>query len=363
MYEAVAPLLDLRSLGGQLAGLGSVPQPPGRIDVPCAIAGSVATVATALFTDAAQTSRELLARRFQDDMAQRRAAGVPAGLIRRSVAHGRRVGDALTAWIERDGHSSIVGRSYTPPLGPDKWESTPPNYGRAIEPYWADVRPMVLREAGEVSPQEHVPYSEEAGSEFWHQAQLTYETGLALTDEQRAIARFWTDNPLLSGLPSGHWMLTVSQFSRQQHLPLRTVLEAYATLGVALHDAFLNCWTWKYRYNLLRPVTYVRRFIDPTWNTFVNTPQFPEFTSGHSVASRAASTVLTELLGNIAYVDDSHAPRNMPARHFNSFTHAADEAAQSRLYGGIHYAMGIERGKLQGDDVGALVLDRLHTRR
>jgi hypothetical protein len=81
------------------------------------------------------------------------------------------------------------------------------------------------------------------------------------------------------------------------------------------------------------------------------------------VASRAASTVLTELLGSVAYVDDSHAPRNMPARTFSSFTHAADEAAQSRLYGGIHFSMGIELGKLQGDAVGALVLDRLHTRR
>jgi hypothetical protein len=265
--------------------------------------------------------------------------------------------------MARDGYSSTVGRAYTPPLGPDKWESTPPNYGRAIEPYWAEVRPMVLREASEVSPQHHIPYSEVAGSDFWEQADLTYQTGQSLTDEQRAIARFWTDNPLLSGLPSGHWMLTVSQFSRQQDLSLRTVLQAYAMLGVALHDAFLNCWTWKYRYNLLRPVTYVRRFIDPTWNTFVNTPQFPEFTSGHSVASRAASTVLTELLGNSAYLDDSHAPRNMPARQFASFTHAADEAAQSRLYGGIHYAMGIELGKLQGDGVGDLVLNRLHTRR
>ena len=364
MYEAAAPAVDLRSMGGQLTGLGAIPKPPpGRIDLACAVSASVATVAASLFSGAAASSRERLAKTFDNEVAARRAAGVPGGVVRTSLAHGRRVGEALNAWIAGDGYSSIVGRPYTPPTGPDKWVSTPPNYGTAIEPHWSRMRPMVLRDGAEAVPADHVPYSEVTHSDFWEQANLTYQTGLALTDEQRSIARFWTDNPLLSGLPSGHWMLTVLQFSRQQGLSLAAALEAYARLGVTLYDAFLNCWTWKYRFNLLRPVTYVRRHIDPTWSTFVNTPQFPEYTSGHSVASRAASTVLTELLGSVAYVDDSHAPRNMPARRFSSFTHAADEAAQSRLYGGIHYSMGIELGKLQGDAVGALVLDRLHTRR
>ena len=107
----------------------------------------------------------------------------------------------------------------------------------------------------------------------------------------------------------------------------------------------------------------MRRYIDPDWATFVNSPQFPEYTSGHSVASRAASTVLTDLLGTFAYVDDSHRDRGLPARSFTSFHHAADEAAQSRLYGGIHFPMGIENGKAQGDQVGALVLARLRTRK
>ncbi len=364
MYEAAAPALELRSLSGQLVGLRSLPKPPpGRLDVPCMLAASIATVAGSLFSSAAATSRARLATTFAVQVAARRDAGVPGGVVKASLAHGSRVGQALLTWIAGDGYSSIVGRGYTPPGGPDKWEPTPPNYGRAVEPHWSELRPMVLRDAAEVVPQDHVPYSEVAGSPFHEQASLTYETGLALTDEQRAIARFWTDNPLLSGLPSGHWMLTVQQFCQQQDLSLAASLEAYARLGVTLHDAFLNCWTWKYRLNLLRPVTYVRRHIDPTWSTFVNTPQFPEFTSGHSVASRAASTVLTDLLGSVPYLDDSHQARNMPARTFRSFTHAADEAAQSRLYGGIHYSMGIELGKLQGDAVGALVLDRLRTRR
>ncbi|HEV2810186.1 MAG TPA: vanadium-dependent haloperoxidase, partial [Acidimicrobiales bacterium] len=143
---------------------------------------------------------------------------------------------------------------------------------------------------------------------------------------------------------------------RARGLRLDTALETYARVGIALHDAFLNCWAWKYRINLLRPISYVHDHIDPRWATFVNTPQFPEYTSGHSVASRAAATVLTDLLGTVAFTDESHVARGMPARHFSSFLAAADEAARSRLFGGIHYPMGIEAGKAQGDQVGAMVL-------
>ncbi len=97
-------------------------------------------------------------------------------------------------------------------------------------------------------------------------------------------------NPSFSGLPAGHWLHLAVQAAEQHGLGLDVTVEALARTGVALHDAFVNCWTWKYRYNLVRPVTYVRQHVDPSWTTWVNTPQFPEHTSGHSVGSRAAST-------------------------------------------------------------------------
>ena len=155
-----------------------------------------------------------------------------------------------------------------------------PNFGPAVEPYWADVRPMVLQTADEVTPVAHVPYSANEGSAFWEQARATYQTGLALTQSQRDTALFWRDNPHTSGLPSGHWMQIVRQVCMQQELSLARSVEAYARVGIALHDAFLNCWTWKYRYNLIRPVDYVHLHIDPNWRSWVDTPAFPEYTSG-----------------------------------------------------------------------------------
>ena len=139
-------------------------------------------------------------------------------------------------------------------------------------------------------------------------------------------------------------------------------VDVLAVTGIALHEAFLNCWTWKYHYQLLRPVTYINRYIDRTWLSYVNTPQFPEHTSGHSVASPAAAAVLTDRLGAFRFTDHSHAPRGHAPRTFTSFTHAAEEAAQSRLYGGIHFPHAIDAGLDQGAQIGALVLRRVRTR-
>ncbi|MBW3627630.1 MAG: vanadium-dependent haloperoxidase [Actinobacteria bacterium] len=366
MYEAaVAGMPAHRSLGGQLSGLGALPLPRRGVplDWPSAVSASVATVAGALFADASVSSRARIADAEAGQTGARRAAGVPAPLLAASREHGRRVGEALVGWLADDGFAGITGTPYAPPVGPDRWRSTPPNFGVAIEPHWGRVRPMVLRSALEVEPEPHVAFSVEPGSAFHDEALATYEASRVLTDEHRRIARFWTDNPRTSGLPSGHWLLIVTQVSRARALRLDTTLEAYARAGVALHDAFLNCWAWKYRINLVRPVSYILDHIDPGWSTFVNTPQFPEYTSGHSVASRSVATVLSDLLGTVAFTDESHLVRGMPARHFSSFFAAADEAAQSRLYGGIHFPMGIEAGKAQGDQVGALVVARLHTRR
>lgn len=364
MHEAVAPQsATLQSLAGQLTALPTLPTAPrGRVDVPSMLSGAVVTVADHLFAAASAASRQRLADTFTDQVAARRNEGVPRGIVNRSVDHGRRIGQALVTWMSTDGYADIVGRAYTPPVGPDKWRPTPPNFGTAIEPYWSEVRPMVLRGPAEVAPTPHVPFSTQSGSPFWEEAMLTYQTGKEATEEQRAIALYWRDNPLTSGLPSGHWLNIVREVSQQHGLTLSQTVEAYARTGIALHDAFLNCWTWKYRYNLLRPVTYVHEHIDPDWVTNVNTPQFPEYTSGHSVASRAASTVLTDLLGDLTFVDTARAVTGQPSRSFDSFHQAADMAAISRLYGGIHYPMGIDNGKDQGDQVGALVVGRLQTR-
>jgi PAP2 superfamily len=364
MYEAVvAGDPRLRSTGGQLAGLGTVAVPRGRVDWPVAMAESAHAVCRLVHGRMSPQRLALVTALRDAHVAERRAAGVPEETIRRSRAHATAVAAVIGERVAGDGFAATVGQSYTPPEGEGLWVSTPPNFRPAIEPHWHRVRPFVMTDAGEVRPVPPVPFSAEEGSPFWQQAMATYEQVNTNSDEHRAVARFWTDNPIASGLPSGHWLLAVSQVADQQGLDLGRTVEALLRTAVALHDAFLSCWTHKYEVNLIRPVTYVNRYIDAGWSTFINTPQFPEYPSGHSVSSNAAATVLTDLLGTVAYTDDSHRDRGMPARSFSSFQHAAAEAAQSRIHGGIHFPMGVEGGLAHGTAVGRLVVERLATRR
>jgi hypothetical protein len=364
MYEAVVGGDSrLRSAGGQLHGLGPVPKAHGRVDWPVAMAESAHATVMVVHGRMAPQRLALITALRDSQVAERHAAGVPEQTVVRSRAYGRSVAAVIAARVAGDGFDATVGLPYTPPTGEGLWVSTPPNYRPAIEPHWSRIQPFVMADAGEVHPVAHHPFSTEVGSPFWQQANETYQQSFVNTDEQRAIARFWTDNPLNSGLPSGHWLLAVSQFADQQRLDLGLTVEALMRTAVALHDAFLSCWNHKYEVNLIRPISYVNRYIDPSWSTFINTPQFPEYPSGHSVSSNAAATVLTALVGNVAYVDDSHRDRGMPSRVFASFQDAANEAARSRIYGGIHYPMGVQGGIAHGAAVGQIVVDRLNTRR
>lgn len=370
-YEALVPGMPRhRSLGGRLNELGPLPRPPanGRVDWPAAASAAYGRIATTLFARSGRAATHDTIRAVEaDHLARRRAAGVPQDVLDRSAEWGRSVARAIGEWAGQDGHAASLACTYTPPAEAWAWRPTPPNFRTdAFEPCAGSVRPFVLTTAAEVEPRPipH-PYSEDPSSEFYRQALTVYETGLTLTEEQRAIARFWTDNPLVSGLPAGHWMLISLDVERQEGLDLGHAAESRARLGIVLFDAFLSCWSIKYKLHLLRPVSYVRDHVPGAsgWNTFVNSPPFPEYTSGHSVASAAAALVMTDLHGDLAFTSHTRATGNLPPRHYESFFAAADEAAISRLYGGIHYPMGIEEGVLHGDQVGRTVLARLHTRR
>ena len=368
-YEALLGGMPAhRTLQGQLTDLTGLPRPApaGQVHWPSVLGAASAALLRGLLPQMTPAGQRVVLAAEELDATAARGSGTPRARLEHSRRHGQLVAQGVLRWAATDGHAEASSRSYTPPTGPSMWVPTPPNFGTAIEPHCADVRPLVLRSTDEVEPPPPLPFSDEPASGFWQQAQATYRQSSANTPDQRDIARFWTDNPVFSGLPAGHWLSITVQAAEQHGLNLTQTVEALARTSIALNDAFLNCWTWKYRHNLLRPVTYVRRHIDPEWSTLVNTPQFPEHTSGHSVASTAAAVVLTDVLGPLPVLDTARATTNGLAqrtRRWDDFHHAADTAAISRLYGGIHYLHGIEAGKTQGTEVGGLVLARLHTRR
>lgn len=138
----------------------------------------------------------------------------------------------------------------------------------------------------------------------------------------------------------------------------------YASIAITLADCFISCWDEKYRSKVIRPETYINQHIDPDWVPLLQTPPFPEYTSGHSVVSAAASVILTKFFGNnFSYTDSTEFEFGLPARNFTSFQNAAEEAAISRFYGGIHYMPAINNGLLEGKKIGMFVMGKLRTRK
>jgi hypothetical protein len=152
-------------------------------------------------------------------------------------------------------------------------------------------------------------YSTDPASDFSRQAQRVAETVKGLRTEHLEIARFWADDPGQTGTPAGHWVAIENQLVAERGLRLDAAAEMYARVGVALGDAFIACWHAKYRANVLRPVTYIRRHLEPRWGSLLMTPPFPEYPSGHSVASAAAAEVLAGLFGETQFTDRTHAAR------------------------------------------------------
>jgi len=358
LYEALVPGMEgFRSLGGVLPGLGAVPA-AGRnraYDWPTAANAALASVLRSLFPPGQAAAVNALETHFEESL----RPGLPPGAFTRSIERGREVAAVVFEWSKSDGGHEGYLRNfppYTPPVGLGLWVPTPPGFLPALQPYWGSNRCLALSRGADCPPGNHPPYSEDPGSDFHAEALQVYEAVRNLTPEQEEIARFWSDDPGLTSTPPGHSISIATQVLRSEGASLATAAETYAKVGIAVCDAFIACWHQKYVYNLLRPVTYIRRLLDPMWLPVLDTPPFPEYSSGHSVQSGSAFQVLTDLFGEgYAFVDHTHDDRGFAPRSFGSFLEAAEEAAISRLYGGIHFRAAIDNGVTQGRCIGQAV--------
>lgn len=376
LYEAVVPgMADHRSLAGMLNGFGNLPAPEDGAAYHWGVAANEAlyTIAKRLYATAPFGGTVLASVHEDYD----ESFAVADDVRDRSKAWGKGIGDAVWAYsISDGGHEGYLRNfpsSYVAPVGEGLWVPTPRPGGLppqpALLPYWGANRPFILPATGNpnaiADPGPPPAFSWDPASAFYAEALEVYQTGSQgsnLTPEQYVIADFWADNPGQTATPPGHWIAILSDVLRDEESGLGDAAEAYARLGIAVCDAFISCWYTKYEYNLIRPISYIRDpagpINDPTWDTAVSTPPFPEYTSGHSVQSGAAARVLEALFGaDYAFTDDTHVGRVPPLapRSFASFAEAADEAAISRLYGGIHYRSAIDLGVTQGRKIGDVV--------
>ena len=262
---------------------------------------------------------------------------------------------------------------YTPVKGDGYWYPTPPGFFAAVEPYFNTVRPFTLDSAAQFKPVLPVKFSPEKKSPFYNLMMENYkESGTGLSREHIAIASFWDCNPfamddnghLMVGLkkisPGAHWLGITGIACAKANKNFDESMQIFTTVSIGLMDAFMCCWDEKYRSNRIRPETAIRKYIDPNWQPLLQTPPFPEYLSGHSVVSSASATLLTHYFGdNFSYTDSVEFNYGLQPRIFQSFQQAAQEAAISRFYGGIHFMDAINNGLTQGKQVGEWVLQKI----
>jgi len=255
---------------------------------------------------------------------------------------------------------------------PARWQPTPPDYMDGIEPHWREIRPFVIDSAQQFTPPPPTPYDLNEKSLFYQELIEVYTALDEDKEERLAIAKFWDCNPYVSHhtghvmfatkkiTPGGHWIGITKLACEKKQTNFMETLEAYTFTSIALADAFISCWDEKYRSNLIRPETVINRHLDEDWAPALQTPPFPEYTSGHSVISRAAAIALTSIFGeNFSFDDTTEEEYGLPMRSFTSFKNASEEAAVSRLYGGIHYRPAIDNGVKQGEEVGDFIVAHL----
>lgn len=283
------------------------------------------------------------------------------------------VAGQVIAYARRDGYNKLSTYTrYTPKKGEGFWYPTPPAYMGAVEPRWETVRPFFMDSASQFTPAPPAPFSKDPASSFYTQMKEVYDVSHSLTDEQLAIAKFWDCNPfavafsghVAIGLkkisPGGHWMGITGIVCKKAGLSLDSAIFVHTVAATTMHDAFISCWNEKFRSDRIRPETAINKYLDSEWRPLLQTPPFPEYSSGHSVVSSSVSVVLTYMLGaNFSFTDTSEIYFGLPERHFDSFQQAADEAAMSRLYGGIHFRDACEQGVAQGRRVGQNTLNHL----
>jgi hypothetical protein len=376
MYESVVNgYPDYQSVASQLNGLGqlALPEQGANYNWSLALNAGQAEILRSIYvqtSDENKTRIDSLEKRFEKLFKNSIAND---SIADRSIAFGKKIAQQIFEWSKTDGGHRGYLNNFDKKLvfveKPGCWK--PPLYAQSfshfpLHPHWGNNRTFLAVDSA-IAPPDFIPYDTTPGSAYYNQFVQVYEKEKVLTQDEKEAAIWWSDDPEVTPTPPGHSYHLATIAIRKVRPDLIKCAETYARLGMAVADAFRNCWKWKYQFFTERANTFVPQHIDQRWESFWPDPPFPSFPSGHAIQAAAAATVLTDLYGdNFPFTDSIHVGRprdeirntDFKARHFNSFWEAAVETAMSRFYGGIHTPQdntkGLEKGKIIGTNVNQL---------
>ena len=278
----------------------------------------------------------------------------PLDQLEASAAYGKMIAKAVFEWSKTDGYLDPVP-PFTMPVGPGYWIPTPPAFGPPVATNWGTFRSFYPGIADKTQPGAPLPYSENPSSDFYKMANYVYEVSQNLTNDDILLAKTWADIPgNYNG--QGHFTNVLTQLLGENNANLELAAYAYAKHGMAIADAAISVFKTKYKYLLIRPISYIRNVMGKsTWNTVIPTPSHPEYSAAHATISGASQKVLESLFGKkYAFIDHTHDALYGP-RSYTSFEDYANQSGWSRVLAGVHYKPSVDVALVSGRKVGEYI--------
>lgn len=369
MYESIVPgYPKYQSVAPFLNGFHPLPavSDPKRYNWPLALNAGQATILKDIYIQTSDENKKKIDS-LEKHFADLYSGGLPGSVAAQSIAYGKKIATDIFEWSKTDGgHRAYLhnfDKEIVYPQRPGAWQ--PPLYAQSfshfpLHPHWGDNRTF-LQADSQVEAPACLPYDTTPGSPYYQQFKDVYDKERTLTDKEKQAAIWWGDDPDETFTPPGHSYYIASLAVGREKPDLIKCAETYARVGMAVADAFRDCWKWKFKLFTERPNTFIPKYIDPKWHSFWPDPPFPAFPSGHAIQAAAAATVLSDLYGPAMSISDSAhfgRPRDeirktdFIARHFDTFWSVARETADSRFYGGIHTHLDNEAGLAKGKEIG-----------
>ena len=354
LYESVVNGMPAyQTLSGQLTALPEMPSTePGKAYHWGACANAaLAEMNRKLFPATAEVNKTAMTN-LENGWVSSFATETDAATLQRSIAFGKEIATRVFNWAATDGISN-VNPPYVPPVGPGLWvptAATPP-----VGPYNYQLRKLVPDVANGAELDPPPAFSTTPGSPFYNMVKQVYDVSLTLTANQKAMVDYFKDVPGYS--PGGTYVSLMVQSMQQTNPSLDIAALTYVKVGLAQHEATVVLFTGKYQFNLIRPVTYIRNYIDPTWSSYIPTPNHPEFPSGHSTTGGAVIGMMSTIFGEDFHITlHTYDYLNYPPRSYTSFTQMLREISDSRLYGGLHYRATLDKSEVQGKRIAQNIL-------
>ncbi len=360
-YEAMAPGMEkYQSLAGQLQGLDEVPQPEAGKEYHWGMVVNASQYY--LMKNLYSTSFDVL--KAQMDTLRKKYevqfdVGIGVDAKERSIRLGNDIGMAIWEYAKKDGGHEAWNNNFPQSnsafSGPSKWQPTGAEK-KPLLPQWKDVRSFLAKNSSITSNLEK-PFSFNADSEFFAEAQQVYGTAKNINEAQKSIMQFWYDPVNTSYTPAGHQLAVINSFVNKENYTLDQAAVLYLKIGIAMHDATVTSFKQKYATNIMRPQTYINESIDPSWQSHLAASPSPAYTSAQATLVTAVAEILNSEFGENYVFEDNTKAGTAPKRAFKGFGVYAKEARQAQLYAGITYPMSVNKSEEQGKEIATNVLE------